>query len=227
MISVGLRGVPFLARRPGLFVCHGAPRQLTNYRERQAISRVFIYVDSLFLCRAVEKAVFNPQKVAKFALRGSVRDRTTGGRPSRAGSRCLGRARSRNHQPAAVHGMMGWWRPFFFFDLSGVQILIAPFVLDGPLSWLLAAGAIASLCWLDRSLASLLSAPLRKDSEPRSDNAASALFMGQRCTGGLIMLLLMSFNAIVFAYTILALGLAERASLWRRRLASGPGMPAI
>ena len=123
--------------------------------------------------------------------------------------------------------MMGWWRPYFFLDLSGVQILFAFFVLDGPVSWLLAAAAIATLCWLDRHLASLLSAPSRKDSEPRGDNAAAALFMAQRCTAGLVMLLLMSFNAIVFAYTILALGLAERASLWRRRLANGPGMPAI
>ena len=121
---------------------------------------------------------------------------------------------------------MGWWKPYFFTDLEGVQLLVPSFVLEGTfgVSWCSAAVVILALATLDRGLASL-----HQTHQPQrhSDNVAAAFFMAQRLSAGLVMLLLMSFNAIVFAYTIAALGAAERYFLWRRRQEQSCSVPPI
>lgn len=108
---------------------------------------------------------------------------------------------------------MGWWRPFFFFDPSGVQLLVAGFALDGFLSYLLGAACIAGLCFADRLLAAHHACV---HAWQRDDTKTAALYAAQRLTGGLIMLLLMSFNVPVFGWVIVSLGLAERATLHLR-----------
>ena len=45
--------------------------------------------------------------------------------------------------------MMGWWRPYFFFDPHGVQLLAPALVLTGPASYFLGAVMVAALCFAD------------------------------------------------------------------------------
>ena len=116
---------------------------------------------------------------------------------------------------------MGWWKPYFFFDPHGVQLLLPSFVLGTASSYIGAAVSIVLLCLADRRLAHALSAAAAGS---ESANARAALFLVQRCTGTLLMLLLMSFNAPIIAYTLASLGAAERYELWRLASRSSQGV---
>ena len=98
---------------------------------------------------------------------------------------------------------MGWWRPYFFWDLNSVQVLHEKLVLDGSLgSILLVSLGIAALAFVDRLLA---------HHHKRQDTAISHSlhYMLQKSTGGLLMLILMSFNIILFMEVILFCGMWE------------------
>lgn len=103
---------------------------------------------------------------------------------------------------------MGWWRPFFFFDPTGVQLLLPWLVLDSAPSYALGALAIACLALADRRLAHA--------SAPSGDNAQAALYTAQRASGTLVMLLLMSFNVPLIVWLLASLGAGERYCLYRR-----------
>jgi hypothetical protein len=53
---------------------------------------------------------------------------------------------------------MGWWRPYFFWDPSEVQLLFSWARIDGIPTFILANVALAVLCALDRWLAAAASA---------------------------------------------------------------------
>ena len=105
---------------------------------------------------------------------------------------------------------MGWWRPYFFVELTGVQLLLPGLVLRSYGDCFLGGCFIAVLGYADRWLAHATSRTLR------NDNATAALFTAQRLTGGLLMLLMMSFNVPLFLWTVTCVGASERVMLWRR-----------
>lgn len=112
---------------------------------------------------------------------------------------------------------MGWWRPYFFFDTDGVQLLVPWFALGGASSHLLGALVVLALSGADRLLARTLTAARAS----HDDRAAALLYALSRLTSGLIMLLMMSFNIWIFLWTVLSLGFAEFLVLRRASRAGG------
>ena len=96
---------------------------------------------------------------------------------------------------------MGWWRPYFFMSTEGVQLLLPEIVLSGPVSHVAGFALVLLLCVADRFLTHRFGF-----SEPV---ASAMLYAVQRLTGGLVMLLLMSFNAPLFVWVICSLGVGE------------------
>ena len=117
---------------------------------------------------------------------------------------------------------MGWWRPYFFIDPTGVQILLPFLELGSAVSYLLGALAIAAVCGVDRLLARLAADSAKAAMGHRDDTQTAALWTVQRATGGFVMLLLMTFNVPVFAWTIACLGATERAVLYYERRGTQP-----
>jgi hypothetical protein len=121
--------------------------------------------------------------------------------------------------PFRLQKMMGWWKPYFFVDPSGVQLLFGWATIDGFLSvsFLAATATVAVLALTDRWLAAHLSSASMSWSDvtlsARTVYVSTALWTAQRVTSGLIMLIMMSFNAVLFAEALLFLGAAE---LWVR-----------
>jgi hypothetical protein len=113
--------------------------------------------------------------------------------------------------------MMGWWHPYFFLDVAGVQILFPWFEIEGPLSFGLATCAIGVLCYADRYLSGKAQVS-RSESRSASDDCWHiAWWTGERLTGSLVMLLLMSFNVVIFLETVMFLGLSEYVHLKKKR----------
>ena len=96
---------------------------------------------------------------------------------------------------------MGWWHPYFFSDTEGVQLLLPDVVLSGPVSLFVGFLLVALLCVADRFLFHRFGF-----NEPAP---AAVLYAVQRLTGGLVMLLMMTFNAPLFAWIICSLGVGE------------------
>lgn len=95
---------------------------------------------------------------------------------------------------------MGWWKPYFFIDLTGVQVLIPAAQIEGPVSFLLISTSIVCLCFLDRFLSHYVTPSIYKQ---------TAVYTLQRFTGGLVMLIMMSFNVILFVEMVVFLGMGE------------------
>lgn len=103
---------------------------------------------------------------------------------------------------------MGWWKPFFFTDVTGVQVLFAGARIEGPASFAVVILCIALLCGFDRWAAARAAALY--DSREK-ELSAVGWWAAQRLSGGLVMLLMMTFNAVLFLATIGCLALAELA----------------
>jgi hypothetical protein len=116
--------------------------------------------------------------------------------------------------------MMGWWKPYFFFNPSGVQLLVPGFALDSVTSYVFGALAIAALSITDRTLSRMAMRSAKVASSHAGDSHSALLFTAQRFTGGLVMLLMMTFNFWIFIWTVLSLGLGEKLSLWSERRAA-------
>mmetsp|Transcript_18866 Transcript_18866/g.37549 ORF Transcript_18866/g.37549 Transcript_18866/m.37549 type:complete len:128 (-) Transcript_18866:97-480(-) len=97
---------------------------------------------------------------------------------------------------------MGWWHPYFFSDTSGVQVLFSFLEINGPASLVAALGAIFTLCLVDRYAAAGVQSA-------RGTSSYIPLFFLQRLSGGLVMLVLMSFNIVLFVFTLVFLSLCE------------------
>lgn len=106
---------------------------------------------------------------------------------------------------------MGWWHPYFFVNLDGVQLLFSALEITGTATFLLYSVLLAALCAFDR-FAAAKAATLKI--LPQRECAAVGWWTVQRLSGGLVMLVMMSFNLILFVETILLLGAAE---LWMVR----------
>ncbi len=103
---------------------------------------------------------------------------------------------------------MGWWKPYFFLDPTGVQFLLPGLVIDGSLETLLVSGlSILVLSILDRYAAHA--------SRNHHSNIHRSVFYYtvQKFTSGLLMLIMMSFNALLFLEVVLFGGAAE---LWMK-----------
>ena len=106
---------------------------------------------------------------------------------------------------------MGWWHPYFFVELEGVQLLFSAFEIGGTATFLLYSVLLAALCACDR-FAAAKAATLKR--HPQRECAAVGWWTVQRLSGGLVMLVMMSFNLVLFAETVAFLGAAE---LWMVR----------
>ena len=102
--------------------------------------------------------------------------------------------------------MMGWWKPYFFLDTNGVQLLFDWAKIDGLASFLACSSALAALCLVDRFAHHY---NLHKLSG--SLCSSTAAWTVQRFTSGLLMLVMMSFNMVLFLEVIIFSGLAELA----------------
>jgi hypothetical protein len=126
----------------------------------------------------------------------------------------------RNAEPAFSMAM-GWWKPYFFLDPTGVQLLLPNLVIDGSKETLFVSGlAIAVLALLDRytahAAASRIQSRIGNSNDDDNYNAVyfSALcYTVQKFTSGLLMLIMMSFNAVLFLEVVLFSGAAE---LWMK-----------
>lgn len=103
---------------------------------------------------------------------------------------------------------MGWWHPYFFVETDGVQLLFSGLQIKGVGTLLLYSAVLGALCAFDRWAAATAA---RLKNQPQSERAAVGWWTVQRLSGGLVMLVMMSFNLILFAETIVFLGAAE---LW-------------
>ena len=107
---------------------------------------------------------------------------------------------------------MGWWKPYFFTDTSGVQLLLSPLQIGGLGSLLLATVGVGLLCLLDRWAAAEAAAARRRLPHLHSSSSAGAVtgaacwWTLQRLTGGLVMLLMMTFNLLIFLEVVTFLG---------------------
>lgn len=99
---------------------------------------------------------------------------------------------------------MGWWKPYFFVDTSGVQLLFEWAEIDGTGTFLLCTAAIAALCLLDR-----LTHHYTMHHLSGRIYVSTAAWTVQRLTSGLLMLVMMSFNMILFLEVIVFSGMAE------------------
>ena len=114
---------------------------------------------------------------------------------------------------------MGWWRPYFFVDSTGVQLLLPTLALDGSAASLIfCVMFVAPLAILDRWLERATCDKRAVSSSHESDGSVALLWTAQRATGTLLMLLFMSFNVPVVVVTLCCLGASERLMLWRERL---------
>ena len=113
--------------------------------------------------------------------------------------------------------MMGWWQPHFFVDVTGVEVLFSFFPITGFFSFLLATAFIALLCAIDRWIAWRATEARASSITPQEDNTSVLLWSGQRLTGGLIMLLMMSFNFVLFIESIVFLGVFEWLVIKQKR----------
>eukprot|EP01051_Picozoa_sp_SAG22_P009488 SAG22_NODE_795_length_7149_cov_16.608227_5_plen_134_part_00 len=105
---------------------------------------------------------------------------------------------------------MGWWKPYFFVDVAGVQVLFSGARIGSSAASLAAAVlGIALLCLFDR-LAAAQAAALRGGGREK-ENAAVGWWAAQRLSGGLVMLVMMTFNVVLFGTTIACLAAAELA----------------
>ena len=119
--------------------------------------------------------------------------------------------------------MMGWWKPYFFWDISGVQVLLPSLVIHDTYSFLLLSALIFGLCFIDRSLSHYCSYnSARSSNTVDSSSSANAsndgrgsigmeviIYSCQRFVSGLIMLIMMSFNAVLYTEVIIFLGISE------------------
>ena len=109
---------------------------------------------------------------------------------------------------------MGWWKPYFFLDPSGVQFLVPALVIDGSISsMILSAVGIAVLAIVDR-YAAYFSRSRNKSSLDDADTTSAVclsvmFYTTQRFTSGLLMLVMMSFNVILFLEVVFFSGAAE------------------
>lgn len=113
---------------------------------------------------------------------------------------------------------MGWWKPYFFLNPTGVQFLLPQLVIDGSFETLFASGlAIALLSILDRYIAHV--------SRGNPNVYISTLcYTIQKFTSGLLMLIMMSFNVLLFSEVVLFGGAAELCmKLYEQRSRQGKG----
>ena len=97
---------------------------------------------------------------------------------------------------------MGWWKPYFFLDPDGVQFLLPNLVIDGGTETLfVSALSIALLALIDRYMA--------HTSRSTSIYFSAFCFTIQKLTSGLLMLIMMSFNVVLFLEVVLFSGVAE------------------
>jgi len=119
--------------------------------------------------------------------------------------------------------MDGWWKPYFFIDLDGVQLLLPALVIDGSsfISIIHSSIGILILVLVDRFMAHAYYCANNNTSSARCyredeySNHRNAIYLStlyytiQRFTSGLLMLLMMSFNVILFMEIILFSGIVE------------------
>jgi len=111
---------------------------------------------------------------------------------------------------------MGWWKPHFFLDPTGVQFLLPTLVIDGSFETLFVSGlVIAFLALVDRytAHASRGSSNSSNSSENYSVYISALYYTIQKFTSGLLMLIMMSFNAVLFLEVVFFSGAAE---LWMK-----------
>jgi len=98
---------------------------------------------------------------------------------------------------------MGWWHPYFFTDTTDVQLLLPSLRIDGtPASLTLALTVIFLLCLLDRWA-------VARSASARGTPFYIPWFFLQRLAGGLVMLVMMSFNVVLFGATLVSLAVCE------------------
>ena len=100
---------------------------------------------------------------------------------------------------------MGWWHPYFFTSTADVQLLLPSLTIDPdrPLTLLLALALVFLLCLTDRWAAA------RTRSADRTSSSYLVYYGLQRASGGSVMLVMMSFNMVLFGATIVGLVLGE------------------
>ena len=109
---------------------------------------------------------------------------------------------------------MGWWKPYFFLDLNGVQLLSKNLVIDGSMETLIVSAlSIALLALLDRYMA--------HTSRSTSVYFSAFCFTVQKLTSGLLMLVMMSFNVVLFFEVVLFSGVAELCMKLREQQQEG------
>ena len=101
----------------------------------------------------------------------------------------------------APRAHVGWWRPHFFIETDGVQLLLPGVVLESMGSHIIGFALVLLLCIADRFLQHRFGF-----AEPVP---SAVLYAFQRLTGGLIMLLMMTFCLPLFVWIILSLGVGE------------------
>ena len=101
--------------------------------------------------------------------------------------------------------MMGWWKPYFFTETEGVQLLFEWAQIEGTQTFVLASAVVAILSLLDRWAAHYSIHLLRQQSVYRS----TVIWTLERFASGLLMLVMMSFNAILFLQVVIFSGVAE------------------
>ena len=105
-----------------------------------------------------------------------------------------------------IHHADGLVAPVFFVDVAGVQLLFSTLEITGPATFLLCSVLLGAVCAFDR-FAAARAASLK--GLPQCECAAVGWWTAQRLSGGLVMLVMMSFNLVLFAETIAFLGAAE------------------
>ena len=121
---------------------------------------------------------------------------------------------------------MGWWKPYFFWKVWGVQVLLPSLVIEGWVSFLVVSSGIAGLCCMDRHLAHASTASSTSSSTTTALSSSSSssavakdvlVYTLSRFTSGLVMLIMMSFNALLYLEVILFLGASEYYLQLRRK----------
>jgi len=109
-----------------------------------------------------------------------------------------------NNNMGDDNNSMGWWKPYFYSNVSGIQILFRGLQIDSdrPLTIFLALSFIFALCLIDRTVAA-------RTESTRGTSSYIPYYFLQRLSGGLVMLVLMSFNAVLFGVTIVFLSVCE------------------
>ena len=102
-----------------------------------------------------------------------------------------------------AHGVV---HPYFFVDTTGVQLLFSGLEIQGSGTLIVYSALVAALCLADR-FAAAKAAALKGNRE--RELAAVGWWTAQRCSGGLVMLVMMSFNLVLFLETVVFLGVSE------------------